>query len=209
MNIQKLGWAAAALMAVGLIGMGFQTTPPKFGTVDMEKVFNDSTFAKTQTDNLRNMGELRQSVLVFVNTYRTVTVADATKFRDLTIKPNASAAEKAETERIKSDATKTEARYRELTTKAGLTPEEAKEVEELNRRKEATGELLQTWQQAFMDEVSTKQNGLRAEALGKVRQAVQKVARDQGYTIIFDQNVAPYSANDVTDEAMKVMNTMK
>jgi Skp family chaperone for outer membrane proteins len=205
MNINKAGWLAAALLAAGIVGAGFQKPGDKVGTVDMEKVFNDSAFAKTQTDNLKTMGSARQGVLEFVNTYKTISAADANKFRELSLKDNATAADKAEVERIKGAAQASEQKYRELSTKTSPTPDELKQVDDFAKRTAASEQLLQQWQQDFMNEVQAKQASLRSEALGKVRTAIQKVGKDQGYSIIFDSSVAPFSANDLTDDAMKAM----
>jgi Skp family chaperone for outer membrane proteins len=210
MKTNKTGWIAAAVLAGGMLVAGFQGGKDKTGIVDVEKVFNDSTFAKSQSENLRNMGEARQSVLVFVNQYRTMKTEDATKFRDLTIKATPlSEAEKAELERIKREAQAAETKYRELSTKAGPTQDELKTITDLNTRKDANGDLLQQWQQDFTAEVQAKQQTLRGEALTKVKQAIGKVAREQGYSMIFDSQMVPYSANDLTDETLKAMNAMK
>ncbi|MEZ0324941.1 MAG: OmpH family outer membrane protein [Fimbriimonas sp.] len=207
MKIEKAGWIAVAVLAGALVTAGFENQAVKNGIVDVEKVFNESTFAKNQSESLRKMGTDRQSVLEFVNQYRTMLGADAEKFKDLTIKTTAlSPAEKTELERIKVDAKTSEDAYRAAITQASPSPELLKKIEDWNRRKDATGDLLQTWQQEFTQEVQTKQASLRSEALVKVRQAIQKVARDQGYSMVFDSNVAPYAANDLTDEALKVMN---
>ena len=210
MKIERAGWIAVAVLAGAVGTAGFQTPVVKNGIVDVEKVFNESTFAKNQSESLRNMGAARQSVLEFVNQYRTMKTDDATKFKDLTVKATPlSPAEKTELERIKADAKKSEDDYREAVTKTSPTPELLKQIEDWNRRKDASGDLLQAWQQDFTTEVQGKQASLRSEALVKVRQAIQKVARDQGYTMVFDSNVAPYAANDLTDEALKVMNSGK
>ncbi len=210
MKIDKAGWIAVAVLAGAVVTAGFQGTTAKNGIVDVEKVFNESTFAKNQSESLRTMGMSRQSVLEFVNQYRTMLSTDAEKFKDLTIKATAlSPAEKTELERIKVDAKTSEDAYRAGITQASPTPELLKKIEDWNRRKDATGDLLQNWQQDFTAEVQAKQASLRAEALVKVRQSIQKVARDQGYTMVFDSNVAPYAANDLTDEALKAMNAMK
>lgn len=206
MNLNKIGWIAAALLVGGLVTAGFQTPVNKTGVVDMEKVFNESTFAKSQTENLRNMGAARQAVLEFVNTYRTVTVENATKFRDLTFKKELNATEKADLERIKNEGQAGETKYRELITKTAPTAAELKQIDDLNKRKDASGDLIQTWQQEFTKEIQDKQTTLRTEALQKVRAAIQKVAKDQGYSVVFDASMVPYCANDITDEALKAVN---
>jgi Skp family chaperone for outer membrane proteins len=210
MNINRIGWIAVAILSGAVLTAGFQTPTNKSGIVDVEKVFNESNFSKSQSDNLRNMQVSRVDILEFLNTYQTMKAEDIAKFRELKVKATPlSETEKAELERIRKDAQAGEQKYRDTVTKPSPTPDELKFVEDMNKRKDANGDLLQKWSQEFDNEVKTKQLALRNEALGKVRQAIGKVARDQGYSMVFDSNVAPYSANDLTDEALKAMNAMK
>ncbi|HSI72030.1 MAG TPA: OmpH family outer membrane protein [Fimbriimonas sp.] len=209
MNTQKAGWIAAAVLAGGIVTVGFNQAT-KTGIVDVEKVFNESTLAKNQSESLRAMGTARQSVLEFLQTYQHMKPEDATKFKELTIKTAAlTAPEKAELERIKNESQAAETKYRELVTKTPPTPEELKQVEDFNRRKDAVGDLFQQWNAEFRQEVDAKNASLRADVLGKVRIAIAKVGREQGYSVIFDANVAPYAANDVTEDALKAVNAMK
>ena len=206
MKFQQLAWLSAVVVLGGIAAVGFQGGGDKFGIVDVEKVFNDSSFAKTQTDSLRTMGEARQKVLQFVATNRTITEAQATKFKDLSLKANVSATEQAEIDRIKSDVRTSEQKFSALSTKPNPTAQEKAEFEELNKRRDASDAMLTTWQQSFMTEVEDRRASLRGEALEKVRQAIAKVAREQGCTVVFDSQVAPYAANNLTDAAVKAMN---
>lgn len=210
MKIDKAGWIAAAVLAGGIVTVGFNQATTKTGIVDVERVFNESSFAKSQSETLRAMGTARQSVLEFLQTYQHMKPEDATKFKDLTLKTTPlTAAEKADLERIKNESQAAETKYRELITKSNATPDELKQVDDFNKRKDAIGDLFQQWNQDFRAEVDTKNQSLRSDVLGKVRQAIAKVGREQGYSVVFDANVAPYAANDITDEALKAVNAMK
>ncbi len=209
MKIERLGWIVAAALAGAMIGMGFQEKGTKTGTVDLERVFNESAYAKSQTEGLRNMGQARVTVVEFLRTYRTLKPEDANKFRDLSLKATPTAADKAELERIKNQAMSDEQKYRELSTKDKPTQAEVNQIEEFNRRKDTTANLLEKWNGEFTNELQTRQESLRGETLQRVKDAVAQVAKDQGYSIVFVQNVAPYSANDLTAEALKAMNNKK
>lgn len=209
MKFERLGWVVAAALCGAMVGMGFQGNVQKTGTVDLEKVFNESGYAKKQTEGLRNMGQARVSVVEFVKTYRTIKGDDAVQFRDLSLKETPTASDKAELERIRNQAQKDEQTYRELSTKEKPTPAEVTQIEEFNRRKEGSGQLLEKWNSDFTTELQSKQENLRAETLQKVKDAVSQVAKDQGYSMVFVQNIAPYSANDLTADALKVMNGKK
>jgi Skp family chaperone for outer membrane proteins len=192
-----------------MFGMGFQGGAQKTGTVDLEKVFNESAYAKKQTEGLRNVAQARVAVVDFLRTYRTVKEADATKFRDLSLKENATAVDKTEIERLKTAAQNDEQKYRELSTKDKPTQAEVSQIEDFNRRKEASAALLEKWNTDFTNELQTRQENLRGETLQRVKDAVAQVAKDQGYSMVFVQNIAPYSANDLTGEALKAMNNKK
>lgn len=209
MKFERLGWIVAAALAGGIAGMGFQGSSEKTGTVDLARVFNDSDFAKKQTESLRTMGSTRQAVLEFVRTYQHIKPEDATRFHDVSMKPEPTAPEKAEMERIKQDAIASETKYRELTTKDKPTAAEITQLEELNRRKDNVQGLLEKWASEFSGEVQSRQETLRNDTLARVKDAVQQVAKQQGYTMVFVQDIAPYSANDLTDAALKAMNAKK
>jgi len=209
MKFDRLGWVVAAALVGGIAGMGFQGTTEKTGTVDMAKVFNESEYAKKQTDSLRTMGQARQGVLEFLRQNSHMKPEDATKFHDLSIKADPTATDKADVERIKKDAGTTEQRFSTLSQKDKPTQAEVTEMEDMNRRKDAVTDLVQKWSQDFSGELQAKQEALRNDTLDKVKDAVAQVAKQQGYTMVFVQDIAPYSSNDLTGDALKAMNNKK
>lgn len=209
MKFERMGWIIAATLAGAMFGMGFQGSSEKSATVDIERVFNESSYAKKQTEGLRNMGQARLSVMEFVRTYRTLKPEDAVKFRDLSVKENRTPTETADLERIKTQAQTDEQKYRQLSTKPNPTQAEVDQISEFNKRKDATAELLAQWNEDFTGEIQAKQDALRTETLQRVKEAVAAVAKQQGYSIVFAQTVAPYSANDLTEAALKSMNDKK
>lgn len=209
MRFERLGWIVAALLAGGIIGMGFQGAGEKLGTVDLAKVFNESEFAKKQTDSLKTMGLARQGVIDFVKTNPHLKLEEANRFRELTLKESRSAAEQSELERLKSDAQTGESKYRTLTTKDKPSQEDMSQIEEFNHRRDTSQQILEKWNSDFSTELQGKQETLRNETLNKVKEAVQQVAKNQGFSMVFVQDVAPYSANDLTKQALDAMNAKK
>lgn len=209
MKFERLGWIIAATLLGGIVGMGFRAPGDKTGTVDLARVFNESEYAKKQTESLRNMGSQRQAIVEFLRTYPHLKSEDAVKFRELSLKVTPTPADKAEQERIKNDAQASEQKYRDLTTKSGPTQAELTQLDDLNRRQQTNGQNLQKWNEEFAGELQQRQESLRNETLQRVREAVQQVGKDQGYSIVFVQDVAPYSSNDVTGDALKAMNAKK
>jgi Skp family chaperone for outer membrane proteins len=208
-KFDKLGWVVAAGVIGIMVGSGFQNSTVKIATVDLEKVFNDSEYAKNQTAVLRNMGVARQGVLEYLSTYRAVKVEDAQRFRDLSLKDNPTPADKTALDSLKTTIQTDDRRFKDLQTKSNPTPDEQAALQDYNRRIQQLAALQQRWNQEFEDEIRNMQQRLRNDTLNRVRQSVNDVAKQQGQSVVFASQVAPYAANDITDEALKNMNARR
>jgi Skp family chaperone for outer membrane proteins len=206
MNIERLGWVAAAALAGGMIGMGFRAPGDKTGIVDVGKVFKDSDLAKKQTETLRAQVFARRSVMEFVGNNRNMKKDDADKLHDLMIKDPQSGADKAEIDRIENDAKASELKARDLQTLPKPTEADLAQLNDFTKRKDATGQLLEKWQKDFQDEIQQKETKMNDDTLEKVREAIQQVGKDQGFSIVFANNIAPYCPNDLTTDASTRMN---
>lgn len=206
MKLHNMGWIAAAALIAVAAATGFQGSQTKIGVVDATRVFNESEFAKTQVDTLKQLAQARQDMLQFLDQYRTFTTEDANRFHDLSMKAPMSAADKAEIDKIKNAVIAADKRLKELQTKSNLSPAETNELNELSRRVQTTADLGTRWSREAQDEFEGKKNDLQKAGLDKVKDAIKQAASAEGYTIVFISDVAPYGANDLTASALKVMN---
>ncbi len=191
------------------MGMGFKAPGDKTGTVDIAKIFKDSDYAVKQTATLQTEVRTRQQVMEFIRTNRNMKPEDAQKLRELSVKESPSDADKAELTRIKTDAQASEATVRGLQTAAQPTPAQLSQMDDFNKRKDATGQLLEKWQADFSNEIQVKQEKMTDDTMQRVKDAIALVGREQGYSLVLAQNIAPYSANDITADALKAMNNKK
>lgn len=208
-KFKNMGWVLAAGIAGTMAGTGFQAKTDKFGVVDLSEVFSSSDFAKSQTESLRNLSTQRQDLLQFANTYPVFSAEQAQRFRELGVKPQPTAAEKGEFEKIKADVMAQNKKFLDLQVKAQPTPDEVALLREFNDRTQSMVKNLDRWAREFGDELSGMQDKLRKDTLERVKTAVQEVGTKQGYTIIYVQDIVPYSANNVTAESLKAMNAKK
>ena len=192
-----------------LAAVGFQASTLKFGSVDSIGVYNRSDAAGRQQEIVKNLQQARGGLLEFINTYAMMRPEDAQRLKELTIKDPQTDADKNAAQGVRDAAIKAEARMRELQTKQNLTDAERTELTAYNNNRQANLGLLGRWEQDFVEELRGKIDAYRAESLVKVRQAVAQVGREGAYTIIFDQQVAPFAGTDVTAEALKAMNKIK
>lgn len=202
----QAGWLVAGAMGVFLLASGFEQATPKFGVVDVSKILADSTKGKALKEELTTAFNDRQGLLEFVATNPTISGENATKLRELTVKAGATAADKTEMENIKKAAQADEKKFEQLGQKATLSDAERTELESLGTRRRNAQGLLSRWQQDFMQELNQLEATKQTALLETVRKIVQDVSKKEGYTVVFQTNVAIYGANDLTDESTKALN---
>ena len=87
--------------------------------------------------------------------------------------------------------------------------DEQKALEEFRNRQASTGDLLQEWQKEFQQELEQLDSKVGQDLEKNVRDAIQEVGKKQGYSVVYASTVAPYAANDITDEVVKAVNKTK
>jgi Skp family chaperone for outer membrane proteins len=200
-----LGWLVAAVMAGVMFGSGFQDTPLKVGVVDITKVVETSKFGKDGQAEFNARKAAREGVLQFIDDNRILTAEQATRLRDLSLKPNPTEAEKAELEKIKSEVIAADKKSKELAVKSNITPEDRTLLEEYSRRSQLMEQTAGRWLREFTQELQQWADSRKVESLERARTAINEVGKKDGYTIVMEVGVAPYGANDLTDAALKAM----
>ncbi len=208
-NWDKLGWLVAAGLAGIMLGGGFQGGSVKLGVVDVAKVIEQSDMGKKNQDDFAAMKSAREGVLQFIDNYRVLTIEQAQKIRDLSLKQAPTTAEKAELERVKAEVVASDKKAKELAQKPNLTPEERTLMEEYAKRSQTMEETAQQWYRAFTNEMQSWADKQKQVSLDKARESVQDIGKRDGYTVVYEAGLAPFGANDITDAALKQMNTKK
>lgn len=202
----QIGWTFAAALAGVILAGGFQAAPPKFGVVDISAVIERSNLGKKNQEDFAALKKRREDLLKFIDDNRVLTNEQAQRLRDLTVKSTLSAEEAAEMDRIKADVVASGKRAVELSSKPNITPEERTLMQEYADRSANMERVAQLYLREFTDEMQRWADKAKADSLEKARQAVQGVAKGQGYTVVFEIGVAPYGANDLTEPALQAMN---
>ncbi len=204
-----MGWVAAAALLGVLAGGGFKQATDKLGVVDIAKVIEDSEFGKANQAEFTRMKQSRETLLEFIDTNRVLTNEQAQRLRDLSVKPNATDAEKAEIERIKADVVASAKRAQEMQTKQTLTPEERTLLQEYAQRGQNMDQVAQRWYRDFTTEMQDWADKQKLASVQKARQAIEQVAKAQGFSVVFEVGIAPYGANDLTSAATQALNAQK
>ncbi|MBV6459083.1 MAG: hypothetical protein HONBIEJF_02223 [Fimbriimonadaceae bacterium] len=204
----QLGWGAAALLAGIMVASGFQGAEEKTGIVDMQKMIENSEPGKKMKTTFDQMVAARNDLLEFINLNRVLTVEQAQKLKELSLKTNATEAEKAEVTRIKADVVASEKRFKELQTKAA-TDADRQLLQDFSNRAAVMTQTLERWNNDFNVEMQNWLAKERPSVYDKAKKALQDTAKAQGFSVVLDAQVAPFGANDLTDASTKALNAQK
>ncbi|MCL6622994.1 MAG: OmpH family outer membrane protein [Fimbriimonadales bacterium] len=195
-----------AFLAV-ILTLASQAPQMKFGVVDMSQVADSSKLGQKRKKEFEELRARMMALMQFVDDNPAMTASEANRLRQLMLANTRSANEETELNNLQ---TTIRARTQELFTlsaKQPLTEAEQSRFRELSEMARDSRGRLQQWNEDLFNQISTLREASRNEVLEKVRAAVNKVAKRDGYTIVFDKGVAPYAANDLTDAAIKQMDT--
>src|SRR4051794_30664975 len=116
-RIYQFGSALSLLLLGVLFGTGFQATTEKNGVVDINGLIETSNFGKSVRENLDKMRSAREEVLGFIDGNRVLTLEQATRLRDLTLKMDRTPTESAELDTLKAQVVAANKKWMELATK--------------------------------------------------------------------------------------------
>lgn len=199
--------SGTTILAIGMVavlaGSGFQGTNQKIGVIDSNTVMQEIALAKSMVEDEKNLKNDRETVMQFLQRYPIIKKEDAEKFKNLSVKLNKTDADKSELEKLKTMATDTVKKFKDLELKSSPSQDELKQLDEYRNRKNEMDDYLQGLFKDFQSELAgihDKNQGIVYEAF---RSGVNEVGKKQAFTIVLDKNIAPYGANDVTDDVKK------
>lgn len=209
-NVSHMGWVVAAVVAGIVAATGFGAQGDKQGVVDLNKVIQTSALGKANTAKLNAAVTARRGLVEFVRTYKVLTADQAKTIRDLTLKENITDQEKQQLEKAKQDVIASDKRRSDLMQKgANLTDDEKRVLSEFAQRAQMMGDMLEEWNGDFNSQLTQIQQDLQNQTIDRAKQALGEVAKAQSFTLVFETNVAPYAANDLTDAVVKQMDSKR
>ncbi len=206
-GISTIAATVAVCAVVFLAGSGFQVGAAKFAIVDMQRVLTDSNAGKAVRDKLQTELNVRQGVLEFLQANRIATQQQAERLRTLSIKPSPTEAEKGELEQVKNAIKADTKKYNDLAAKPNPTEADRTQFTELQGRKQAVDQMLSDWHSQMMEELNQLETEKMGEITKKARDVVVAIGKKDGYSLIFPSSVAVYGSNDLTDAAIKAIDT--
>ena len=199
------GTSVVALgMVVVLLGSGFQGASAKTGVVDAIKVMEAVETSRNYREEEKNYFVERENALQYLSQNRMMKKEEAEKFWALTLKATKTDAEKAELEKVKNAAAEAKKKFNDLQVKANPTDADLKLLDEYRNRQADIGEYAKK----IVEETQNDMKDLRQKHINSLQDAfqsaIQEIGKRDGYGVIFDKNVVPFAANDVTDAVAKI-----
>jgi Skp family chaperone for outer membrane proteins len=205
MKSNQIGIAAAVIAALFIGIAGFNAQTQKFGVVDLGKVAEESKLGKkrrTEFDAKRKrVGEL----LTFINDKRVMSRDQASKLAELMLADNPTPAQQTELTTLQTAITGQKAEFDNLLKVSQPTSDQLRRLNELSAMAQEALELAKDMQQDFGQQMNQIVQMTQLEVLDKVREATKKHGKKDGFAVIFESNNAPYGANDVSEDVLKVM----
>ncbi len=199
--------SGTTVLAIGMVavlaGSGFQGGNQKIGVIDSNMVMQATAVAKNMVEDEKNLKTDRETVMQFLQRYPMIKKEDAEKFKNLSIKAKKTDPEKAELEKLKVSAQDSAKKFNELQLKSSPTQDELKLLDEFRNRKNEMDEYLQNLYKDFQAEYANIHERDQNILLEAFRAGVNEIGKKQAFTIVFDKNIAPFGASDITDDVTK------
>lgn len=205
MRLSQLGWVLAAAFVGVAAGGGFRAKTDKTGFVDMAGLYDDSNLKKKNDDKLQSAGNRRKAALDFFKLNPEFTPEQLARFKELSIKDDPTPAETAELTKLKETVQAATNQFDELSRKPNPTPDELKRLNTLGALHDANLATQQQWGNDFTQQLDELQVQLDASAIDSIRAALAQVAKNQGYEVVFRENVAVYGANNLGPEVKRIV----
>ena len=197
------------VFAASLLGMfaltAWQNNTQKFGVVNLGDVAEKSKLGVREKQEFEALRTKYGSLIQFLNTNKAVAREDATKIIDIWRKDAPTAAENQQLEQLKTKAQTQSEELRRLISVLNPTAEQQSRIRELSGWSQATEDVLPQLDNLLGQAMQSRANTKQQEVLDKARAAVQKVGKRDGFTMVFESQVAVYGATDLTSEALKTM----
>jgi Skp family chaperone for outer membrane proteins len=209
MNTQKgnrtglAGWLIAAVLAGMMLGSGFQDGKEKYGVVDLRRVIVESKIDKEISGKVEAARKARVAVFNFIRDHRVITEEQASKLRTLELKETRTDAENTELTELKAAIDNAGKDYERLNGIPTPTEAERQQLMSLSRTFQNSGDILQQYQQDFVNEIESLGLKAQQEAVELAAKAAAAVAKTKGYTVMFSSTAVVFAANDITADAIK------
>ncbi|MCS6777435.1 MAG: hypothetical protein RMJ43_09270 [Chloroherpetonaceae bacterium] len=209
---------ASILLCITISLTGARAVQEKNGglrvaTVDVGRLYNEYSFTINTLQELQKREQVSITVLRTLAQHALLSEADQKALADLVTaeatSPNGLTPEqKTKKQQLldKSKAMSEEFLALQQKVVGQLTPQDKEKLNQYSRAQNETEQRLQRSRAETEEALQGDMIKNRNKAFKDVRDAVAKVARDKGVTLVLESQFAWYAETDLTEDALKVLN---
>ena len=219
MSLSKFKKSGRYAATLALMIIAFAATPiiahaqknaagPTFGSVDVDQVLSESKTRQRDIADLNAMVAGLRDVMQRMQEVGGRFLADA-EIKELAAlyekKPPAEADKKRLAD-LEAKAADKSGQKRKLENTATPTEEQKKQYADLNDAEQKGQTSLKNLNDDFSRRVDARNTELSNKTVLEIKGVIAKIAQEKGLSVVFDNKVAIYTANDITADVVKAIN---
>ena len=205
----------ALLIGVGAFVSRAQTNKEKenpvslsnVAMVDMQRVYNSSSAPQELDIKTQQFEQEALDKLKSIATAPYLDQAELTVYSDLVGKSQLTEAQKKQIAELRAANERRVIEVRRIESLGGkLSPEEQKLYNEMQQRKRSVDQMLPFMRADLQNQEARFIELARQDQIRQQRAIVEKVAKEKGFTNVFDSQALVYSTNDITNIVIQKIN---
>jgi Skp family chaperone for outer membrane proteins len=195
-------WGTGIAQAQQATGM------PVFGNVNVQQVLNESKQRKADFEELNGLVQSMRSAMTQLNEggARFLTDVEIKELAALLEKKTPTDVEKKRISELDDKGSLKVVQKQRLETNNAATPEQNKQLADLNTMEQKGLVVLKALSEDYARRVEAKEVELNNKTVLAIKATIGTVAKEKGISVVYDSQVAIYTANDLTDEVIKQIN---
>lgn len=184
------------------------TAMPTFASIDLKKITDGYSKSPQLIDQMNDAAKQYQDVWDRQQAYNMLDLADQQQLGTLLAKPDGtlSADDQQTIQNLENKSNQDTQELTALQQKSTLTDGDKAQLDALIAEQKAGQDALSQVHDSYVDVIKAQQDKINDAFTDQVKAAIAAVAKDKGYTVVFDAATAVYCENDITDLVLARLN---
>ena len=197
-----LGW----LLTIGCV---LTAHAQAFGVVDYERIMTESTYVKTNRDQIQALRARYLSVLQTLEENIVLTNEERQELVNLLLAETLNDDQRKRVEQLTQTARQRAGELQQLRQKPQPTETEKAALERFTQMEAVGREALQSLAQQLSQQLEQQAQQIGKQVDTTVRETIAQVAKEKKLTLVFSAGAVLYAENDITNDVIKRLNERK
>ncbi|MBV9850262.1 MAG: OmpH family outer membrane protein [Armatimonadetes bacterium] len=177
-----------------------------FGSVEVSRVLAGYTKKATYDQQINQLHAKLQGYIQQQASSPMLSKEDQAQLGALLAKPNPTDQDRTAISQLQQKSTQAVQTLAALQQKQNPTDADKAQLADLLKQQDAGQQALQEVGRTYQDQEQQANEQLSQKLSQEVKAAIVEVAKARGLAVVFDSQVAIYTANDITDDVVKRLN---